>query len=241
MISAVRFLSTIYDKVYLICKKHNKKNIDDLIDCSNIITVPIICSNYQEEYNECNKIFEKVPESTDILISGTCHTPYFKTRINNSKLLEYKKMNNSNYSCDYSFINEFYNDIGLDLQIYYDWFNIPSSQISINNYETIQNKKIVFLHTKASDKEINLDIILDKYISDESYLIICPNKNMYELSSFPKSESYLVNEALASNYVNLPIRDYIDIIKKAVIIHIIKIIVYLLYQLILLFSIYYIL
>ena len=219
MIGALRFLGTIYETVYVICKKHNQKNLHDLLDSSNIITVPILASHYQEEYNECKQILEEVPESTDILISGCCHTPYFKSRISNKKLLEYKKINyinnNSNYDCDYSFIRDFYNDIGLDLHVYYDWFDIQSSQISISQYERIQNKKIIFLHTKASDKEINLDRIIDKYINDDSYLIICPNKNVYESSS-------LDNESIAEDYVNLPIRDYIDIIKKAVIIHIVN-------------------
>jgi hypothetical protein len=216
MIGAVKYLTTIYDKVYLICKKHNQKNIDDLLDSSNVITVPIIGSQYQEEYNECRQILEKISESTDILISGRCHTSNFKSRITNKELIEYRlKNNNTEYSCDYSFIRDFYYDICLDLKIYYDWFDIPSSPLSIQHYESIKNKKIIFLHTKASDKEINLDKIINKYITDESYLIICPNKNMYESSNVIKSN----NESIAATYINLPIRDYIDIIKKAIIIH----------------------
>jgi len=216
MFGAIRYLTTIYDKVYLICKKHNQKNIDDLLDCPKVITVPFIASNYQEEYKECMQILETVSEDIDILISGCCHTPYFKSRINNRNLLEYKSNTDikTQYSCDYSFIRDFYNDIGIDLRIYYEWFDIPSSKTSLQYYDSIQNKKIVFLHTKASDTEINLDRIIDKYITDESYLIICPNKNMYESTSN--------NESLAAIYVNLPIRDYIDIIKKAVIIHVVN-------------------
>ena len=215
MISAVRYLSTIYDKVYFICTKQSQPNLTDLLDSSNIITVPVPMSHFQEEHNECNQILEKLPESTDILICGGCHTPYFKSRINNQKLLEYRlKNNDSEYSCDYSFIRDFYNNIGLDLRIYYDWFDIPSSQISVNHYESIQDKKIVFLHTKASNSEINLDRIINKYITDETYLIICANKNVYESCSY--------NASIAEAYVNLPIRDYIDIIKKAVIIHVVN-------------------
>jgi hypothetical protein len=215
MIGALRYLLTIYDKIYFICKSHNEKNIIDLLDCQKVITVPFTASHYQEEYTECRKILDQVPESTDILISGCCHTPYFKSRIQNKKLLEYRlKNNNTDYSCDYYFIRDFYNDIFLDLRIYYEWFDIPSSETSLQLSKSIQNKKIIFLHTKASDKEINLDSIIDKYITQESFLIICPNKNIYESPS--------ANFDIAATLVNLPIRDYIDIIKKAVIIHVVN-------------------
>ena len=43
--------------------------------------------------------------------------------------------------------------------------------------------KIVFLHTKGSKREINLDNIVQLYNTDE-YIIICANKNDLEIWSF---------------------------------------------------------
>ena len=67
----------------------------------------------------------------DVLISGNCHKINFKSKIQND-LLKYREKNND-YSIDtkYIHIKEFYHDINLDLSIYYNYFNIGSSDKSI--------------------------------------------------------------------------------------------------------------
>lgn len=35
------------------------------------------------------------------------------------------------------------------------------------------------MHIKSSTNEINLNHIINKYINNDSYLIICANKNVY--------------------------------------------------------------
>lgn len=210
MIGALRYLVTIYDKVYFICKEQFQKNVDDLLDCSSVITVPI--KGFQEK-RECKEILDALPPSVDVLISGACHRWYYASRISNQILLNYKQSTH-NFKCDFHFIREFYHDIHLDLSIYYDWFHIPSSPSSLKLYETIQHKKIIFLHTKASNCEVTLGSIIEKYISDEGYFIVCANKNVYD----PSSE----NGVIAASYVNLVIRDYIDIIKHANQLHVVN-------------------
>ena len=108
---------------------------------------------------------------------------------------------------------QFYYDIGLDLSIYYDYFDIPSSLASNKYYDTLKNYNIIFLHTKSSVREIDLSNIINKYIDNSNYIIICANKNVYP----PDHEHYQLSET----FVNIEVAYYIDVIKNAKEIHVI--------------------
>ena len=205
MLGAVNFLKQYYDTIYLLCKDIYKSNVEKLVP-DGVLLIPIHSKNEYEEFQECAKIINSATPETDIFISGHTHTSYLKSRITHPELIRYKK-DDKTYSCDYKHIKKFYNDINLDLSIYYDFFKIKSSLESQNLLELIKNYKIVFVHTKASTAEINIDSVLEKYISDPEYIVICANNNMYN------KENSLYN--IANNFINIPIAYYIDVIKNA--------------------------
>jgi hypothetical protein len=124
--------------------------------------------------------------------------------------LEYKS-NDKQYTLRWVHIQDFYKNIGLDLSIYYEYFDIPSVSTPISNITEEYN--IIFAHTKASDREIQIPDVIAKYTDDENTIIICANRNVY-----PTNHS---KYQLANQYINIPIAHYIDIIKQATEIHVI--------------------
>jgi hypothetical protein len=91
--------------------------------------------------------------------------------------------------------------------VYFNYFDIKSSKNSLSLFENIKLYNIVFLHTQASNKEIDLDSIVKTYNDNDKYIIICANKNVYQ-----KNHKYY---EISQLYVNIYISYYIDIIKNA--------------------------
>ena len=226
-IGALNFLSQYYNTIYFLCKDIYYENLTKLFQTKimnkNIILIQF---NSKNEYYECKTIITQAMNniisnsmqnsSIDIFISGRCHTSYLQSRITHPQLLQYKK-NDNGYTIKWSHIHDFYYDIGLDLSIYYNYFNIDSCQKSKDYFEHIKNYNILFLHTKSSNKELNLKHIIDKFIDKEDTIIICANKNVYEKKLNYNNTKY----ELANNYVNILIAYYIDIIYNSIEIHVI--------------------
>ena len=217
-IGALNFLSHYYNTIYFLCKDIYYENITKLFQ-TKIINKNIILKQFNSlnEFDECNTIITNAmlnSISNDIFISGVCHTSYLKSRITHPQLLQYKQ-NDNEYTIKWNHIRSFYYDICLDLSIYYDYFKIDSCQKSKEYFEMIKNYNIIFLHTKASNKEISLNDIIDKYINKEDTIIICVNKNVYENNNNTKYE-------LADKYINILLAYYIDIIHNALEIHVIN-------------------
>jgi hypothetical protein len=206
-ISAVKFLQNYYHVIYFLCKDIHNENVS-LFFNDYVVTIPIDSS--KNEITECKKILDKI-KYADIFVSGS-HKSYMNSRITHPDLLTRVK-DNEGRSIKYPHIYDFYNDIGLDLEIYFNFFNIESSNLSLKYYNDIKDYKIVFMHTMASNKEINLDYIINLYINNDEYIIICANKNIYD-NSHKKYE-------IVEKYINIKLAHYIDIIKNAEIIHVI--------------------
>lgn len=205
-ISAVLYLLKYYNTIYFLCKDHNKENVKSFFANKNVVIVPF---NSKDEYTECNRIISNLnKDEYDWFVSGHCHTNYLQSHITHPELINYVKKNNITVEFDH--IYDFYNDIGLDLSIYIDYFQIDSTETSLQYYHNIQNYNIIFLHTKGSDRYIDLR---EKIDMREEYMIICANENMYEKEH--------VNYTIANHYINLKIVDYIDIILNANMIHVI--------------------
>jgi hypothetical protein len=212
-IGSVRFLLNYYTTIFFLCKQQYQENLNLLFNNDSVVTIPIMASNETIEKQNCKMIINNIKsEDIDIFICGKGHTSYLTSRITHPQLLSYQQ-DNKGFTCDYSHIHEFYYDIGLDFSIYFNYFNIPSSESSLQYYQEIKKYSIVFLHTKASNREINLDSIIKKYYNDDKYIIICANKNVYSLD-----HKYY---SIAEKYVNIYVAYYIDIIKHAEIIQII--------------------
>ena len=199
-ISAVNFLLKYYETIYFLCKDIHSKNVKLLFSNKSVNIIPF---NSNNEFVEIKTILNNV--SDDIFVSG-CHKEYIKKRITHPDLLNYKQ-NDKNYKIEFNHISDFYYDIGLDLSIYNDYFDIESSEESIRYYNEIKNKKIIFIHSKASNHEVNYDYVYEKYKNNKKYIIICVNKNMYN-----ENDEYY---SIANKYVNIYLAWYIDIIKNA--------------------------
>ena len=209
-IGAINFLSNYYDKIYFICKDKYLENVK-LLFANKISTNKVILIQYatDKERLECWKIIHKAftdKSQPDIFISGFVNKTYLKSRINNPNIINYKQ-NNDKYTIKYNHIRDFYNDVKLDLTVYYEYFNIDSTEISLNYYKDICNYNIIFLHTKASNREIEYPNVIEKYVNDDNTILICANKNLYDVNH-SKYE-------LANKYVNLLVGHYIDIILNA--------------------------
>ena len=214
MIGAVNFLTQYYENVYLLCKDNNAKNVATFFQDKSIHIMPFDGKN---EFYWTTRILEEASENTsnDIFIAGFVHKNRLKLqRVTNQKFLQYKP-DDKHYIVKWAHIRDFYHDIGLDLSVYYEYFHILSPSIpSIPSiHDPIEKHNIVFAHTKASDNEIQIPNAISKYINDENTIIICANKNVY-----PNGHS---KYELANHYVNIPIVNYIDIIKRATEIHIV--------------------
>lgn len=215
MIGAINFILNYYEKVYFICKEHNKKNMENIF-----FNKPVVLKSFKdgrEELSLCKNIIHKVSQlesELDIYVSGA-YKGYIGCRINHNEVKNYVKNKKSKkiYSCKFLHIKRFYEDIGLDLSVYYEYFDINSTKRSKELYSIINNNKIVFMHTKSSNKTINPTSLINKYKNNEEYIIICANKNVYS-SNNNKYE-------LANQFINIPIVDYIDVIKNAEIIYVI--------------------
>ena len=153
-IGAINYLLTIYENIYFICKDIYIQNLKQIYTDPRIFLVPF------KSNNETDARFKLlIPRYTqnnmDILISGDCHKSNFKSKIQNN-ILKYREKNNE-YSIDpkYKHIKDFYNDINLDLSIYYNYFNINSSIKSIELYENIKKYNIIFMHSTAGNNKKN--------------------------------------------------------------------------------------
>ena len=206
IIGAVNFFLLHYDKVYLLVKDKYESNVKLLINNKNVILIPF---DHHDEYNNCKKIINSVYNNsfTDIFISGK-HTKYLKSKIKNPAILNY--VQTDKYKVPWPHIKKIYRHLKLDLRIYYNYFDINSSQDSIAQYQKIKNLKIIFCHTQASNKLIKLPTYIKKYTKLSDYIIICTNKNEYNTSD--------LHYNLANQFINLPVQFYIDIIKNACII-----------------------
>lgn len=211
-ISAINYLLNYYSKIFFLCKDIYQDNLKIIYNNPNVILIPF---DHKNETQECFKILNPVykQNNMDVLISGFCHKENFRSKIQNSLLKNRIKNNDYNIDDKYIHIKNFYEDINLDLSIYYNYFNINSSAYSEQLYKNIQKYKIVFMHTLASNGSLDLSEYINKYKDLDNYLIICPNTNIYE-------ENHVKN-GIAKDYVNLLVAHYIDIIKNSEYIYVI--------------------
>jgi hypothetical protein len=193
MIGALVFLTKYYRKVYFLCKDIYRTNVELILNGTDI---KLIEFDSKREYEHCRQIINSCSVDDDVFICGPYHS-YLKSRI---RTLKYEQ--NLNIKTEFDHINYFYTSIGLDINVYFDYFNINSTHESNEYYEHVKDYSVHFVHTKSSTRTIDIPCDLD---SDT--LFICANKNMYPLNH--------PNYELANKYVNIPVAYYIDVIKNA--------------------------
>ena len=194
--SAVNYLLQYYNTIYFLCKDNYEENVKLLFQNKRIITIPV--KSIEDATNIINSNI-----NNDRFISGFDY-PSLETKT-------FLKFNDKIvYEIDFQHIEKFYKDNQLSLSVYYNYFNIPPSEVDIT---LLLNYKIIFLHTQGSNRQIDLTIIINTYKFNENYILICANQNVYN----PSEQHYL----LANKYVNLLVCNYIDIIKNANLIYVI--------------------
>lgn len=212
-IGALRFLQKYYEKIYFLCVNVHKDNVRRLIG-PNII---IIAFEPQHEILSCMHILNQAPGYADIYVSGACFTPYLSSRIRHPEITSRVK-DDKDYASrfpyftqradpDYWFLKDFYHCNNLDLSVCFEYFDIDSSEKSLELLNLASPFKIVFCHTKSSDGELDLSAELKDYRHNDDYIIINPNKNTYY-----KDEKHF---SVAESYINQIVGDYIDVVKNA--------------------------
>lgn len=214
MIGAVRYLSSFYEKFYFACKDKHYENVKlFFIDCKNVICIPI---NQHNEHSDTINIISNAYHniSNDIFLSGVI-SKMFAKRVNNKKFIEENKYdyNDTRYRIEYdlikhenySFVNDFYRQIGLNLDVYYNYFSLPSTPESIELYESIKNYNIIFIQLNSSEgKNLNIKNLVGKYLFDENAILICNDLNIYDKSkNVPEQFNQIIStkKGLAEKFV----------------------------------------
>jgi len=210
MFGALNYLTNYYENVFFICKQNNYNNINYVFKNNKSITIVPIDGN--NEYNDCKKIWDDNLENSDMFISGHFHNG-LQRKITHPLLINYT-YNNKNYSIPkfYDFIKMFYSNINMDLSIYCEYFNIEIDSNMIKYYDLISKYKIVFLHIDSSTNTIDIPSIITDYLNNNEFIVICINKNLYDISN----ELY----EIAEKYIHLPFFYYYQIILKSFSIHV---------------------
>ena len=163
-IGSVRYLATCYDKVIVVCKKHNLKNLELFYNDDDTIELyPIEKNcNISPNYGFSLDLFKKITNNMDLYISGS-HC--------------FNKIPSSFENIPYNF----YKDMGLDETIFKKYFHVNKPVDSKNLYEKLYNiKEYIFIHNSSSTEIFTVKFIEDKFnINRNNILIINPNTNIY--------------------------------------------------------------
>lgn len=184
-IGMVRYLTTCYDKVIVVCFKKNQKNLELFYnDDSDIQIYPVdndsdISPRFGCPYDK----FKHITKGMDLFLCGM--------HCKNSSIT------NIPYS--------FYHDVGVDESIFWDYFYIPSFPKSQLLYNLIKDQQYIFIHNTSSQGKI-FDL-QDIKINKDNILVINPCYNMYDQNhKFFK---------LANNFINHVLITYVDLIINA--------------------------
>lgn len=214
MVGALNFLSNFYEQIYLVCKKSNERHIKLFFD-KNIGTLAIgepretYVKNYKKELDDIKEVLnDKYNDvNNDIFVCGG-HKLHIRSRITNKQFLDYKKKKtNLTISWDtinennYSFINDFYNDIGLDVYYFFEYFSLPITAESKKMWDSIKEYNVIFTQIKSllNGHMLNITNLKEKYLNDENSLLLCNDMNLYN----KKDKKYeLANQFVMNNIIN---------------------------------------
>ena len=182
-IGIVRYLSTLYDEVLVVCKRHNIRNLELIYsDDSTIKLYPT--DNYNTIHPLTQKEnFNKLTDGMDTYVCGC---------------LVDKKIYNIPFS--------FYDDVKIDPSVFWEYFYIPETSNSIKLYELVKDTEYVFIHNTSSTGQVfSIEYVEKKLNIDRNkILFINPCQNIYD-----KDHSYY---ELANNFMGYLLADYAKII-----------------------------
>jgi hypothetical protein len=218
MVGALLFLLKYYDKIYFLCKSKYYSNIKLLFSENlNIICVPF---DENDEYNNIRIIINNNYNDNDIFICGS-HKRYLKSKITNNKFLNIEQIDKK-YTIDfdtltthnYSFIENFYKDINLNLTHFYENFYLHSTKESLELYDSVKKYNIIFIQLTCSDGiKLNINNLLEKYLHDKNTILICNDCNLYDIDK--KNINIEEKYNLCKNFIFNKIINYNDLIKNS--------------------------
>lgn len=189
-IPIVRYLRTIYNKVYVVVKNHNHNNLKILFgDDENIKFIPVENdSDISPKKGASLEHFCQVTQNMDLFLTGPGHT---------------------NILCfDNEFPLYFYDHLGIDRKVFWTHFKINVPEESQQLYEKLGDKKYVVIHNNASNgKVFKSDFVKNKYSDDDNIIFINFTENEYE----PSHKYY----ELAQHFIMKPLVYYYHTIINA--------------------------
>ena len=191
---AIRYFASKYENVYIISKLRYFQNCMRMyedVDNINILTLSLEAndSEYQERL-EVDHFLNQFEEEYELLTSGIYHKNPAPFDI---------------------LPDNFYMDLGLDLDVYENYFSLSENIYQNQQFkDIIEHYKYAFVCGKTSLVD-HTDKIISKIDSD--LLLLSPSKNLYT----PNHEYFDVAETV----VGLPMFDYVPLIQNAKEVHLI--------------------
>ena len=174
-VGLVRYLSSLYDEVTVVCKGKNKQNLVEIY--SNDDTIEIL----------------SVENDKDISPRYGCSIEEFKeiTKQKDLFMIGYHNLNNQSFD-----VNNlpfcFYHQMNIPACHMWEYFHIPITCKARSLYETLKDKSVIFVHNTSSEGLVfsvnNIKTIFktNHPSSDvDDYILINPNQNMYDDESHP--------------------------------------------------------
>ena len=215
MSGALRFLLQFYSNIFFLCKQKNYANVKLFFtDNPGIICVPF---DEKNEYSEIYTYISTNYENNDIFICGEFHKCYLQSKITNPLFLNHVPLPEK-YTIDhdtlttqnYAFISGFYRDIGLNLNYFYEYFDLPVTDRSLELYQLVQEYDIIFIQLSSSNgKSLNISELKERYLDDINTILICNDVNVYNI------ETNRQKFELSNLFIYQPIVYYKDVIQHA--------------------------
>jgi len=212
--SAVRFLLNYYNQVRFLCKDIYLDNVQLFFHKDeNVVCVPF---PHKNEAKMVNQIIIDSYAQCDVYVCGA-HMRYLVSDIKHPKVLEYQNnsRNDKNYdviydTINYRFLQAFYDDIKLDLSVYYENFRIDSTEESLRLHQLVNPYRIIFTQIVCSHgQKLNIEALKQKYLNDDFAIIITTSENLYDKETQPEKH------AICENFVFNKLVNYIDVILNA--------------------------
>jgi hypothetical protein len=201
-IGMIRFLSTMYDEVVIVCRRIFYNNIKMLFDNDKTIKYHL-CNDFQE-------ISPIIPHNIHNLLEITQGYHLYLCGAMN-KIYELQSKNGINITSEFNHVLPFcfYGDCGLSPHIYREYSYIPRIYESMKLYNEVKNicENYIIIHENCSlGKLFTFDEII-KNIDINETLVINTDTNMYN-----KGHKYY---EIAEKCVSKPILYYVDLIENS--------------------------
>lgn len=158
ILPAARYLSTIYDKVIVLCNFKHVKNIRTLVQDDPDIEIRETILSFFPDRLQIEKYFPEYQGFT-FLKAG-----YYKN-------VELPKYDGRAPFC-------FYDDFGISRKIFEEYKYISLEGLSESFSEQKDLEKYIFIHEETAERKI--DIVKLNNLDIDSTLVLCCNRNLYQ-------------------------------------------------------------